>query len=85
MTNNDIKQELTLIHESLCSLKTLTLKEVQAAELNPFIQMVEERFDDLHRHLISTLDTYEVSTALYSEGKEAALTLIEKRHETPEG
>lgn len=85
MTNNDIKQELTLIHESLNALKSLSLKEVQAIELHSFIHLVEEKYDELHRNLTSALDTYELSTTLHTEGKEAALSLIENRQVKSQG
>lgn len=82
MTNTDIKQELIFVHESLHSLKTLSMLEVPALELNSFIHLLEEKYDELHTNLVSLLDNYELSVTLSTEGKDAALKLLEQHSES---
>lgn len=81
MTNNDLKQELDLIHFALANLLELCSKDgIEALHLDGFVKLTVDRFADLHSNLISTLNTYEILDTMHSEGKEAALALADSFH-----
>ncbi len=73
MTNSDIKQELDFLHYALNDLTGLCGKDgIQAVQLDTFVKMIEDRFSDVHEHIVSTLNIYELVEISHNEGKEAA-------------
>lgn len=84
MTNDNIKQELDLIHFALTDLQELAAKDgMEAVHLDAFIKLIEDRFADLHSNLVSVLNTYEIHETMLNQGKEAALQLADKFHQEP--
>lgn len=85
MTNDDLKQELQLVNDSLTALESLTLKSVDPSELTDFLTLLKDRFSDLHSNLVSVLNIYELVEITRSEGQEAGQAFADKLNaeETP--